>query len=555
MSRRFALLAWVLGMLAATASVPAYAKKVRIRWKPVPGATRYELEFRRGETVTQTRETAENVTELRVVLPPGHYRYRIRAYDRAERPGEWSAELPLTVSPTNAKPTTPADGAKVTLRDGADEARLVWTDDEKPDRWRIDIVHNGKTETQFVVGRNKPEWILPEPESGNVRWRVRGEVGGPVEALGAGNRPSQRSSSEWKPGKWSAWSHFTLVVTPEYLRARGRLKAPVIRGPASSLVLPPGGNVELSWEPVTAAQGYEVRLEWQGRKTEPWTAVDGTRHVIQLTPGDRVRWRVRATAGVGPDRVAGPEATGVIVTDAIVRWPEETRIGVHGIAESYRLTTETAAAGLPKIRGTSSGVAAGAGLTVERWAFGRWGYYGNAEYLYRRPGGSVAQALGVVVGATGRFVLGDALSPWSLRGRLGARYQDHPVLEPDNPAPPLMKRTIARRLGMLGPELVVALDYRASPDWLLSLGLESAWPLAQVAGEGTNGIEGTSLFGNWAVVARADWRWSPRWDFRFEAYYRSQSAGTRLAPPLHTVPTTSDLTRIGAQLGVGWRWE
>lgn len=542
--------------LAMLASPSAYAKKVRIRWKAVPGATRYELEFRRGDTVAATQETSENVTGLRVILPPGRYRYRLRAYDRAERPGEWSRDLPLTVSPTKPKPSWPADGTKWTLRNVADEARLGWTDGEKPDRWRVEVVRDGKAETHFVSGRDEPAFIFAEPESGHYRWRVRGEVGGPVEPLplGAADRALAKDSGEWKPGGWTGWSDFTLVVTPEYLRARGRLKAPGIRGPASEIVLPPGGAVELAWEQVTAAERYEVRVDFEGKKEGAWTTVDGTRHVVQLSPGDRVRWHVRGVAGEAADRVAGPEASATLVTDSVVRWPTETRFGVAAIGESFSLATETGGAGLPLIRGTSTTTAAGAALSFERWSWGRWGFYVNADYMYREPG-PVAQAFGASVGASGRFVLGHAVSPWAIRGTLGVRYQDHPVLEPDDPAVPLLQTTVARRLGFLGPEFSLALERRVGTEWMTGLTLGLQFPLAAVTRDGTTGLEGVSATGNFSVTFRTEWRFSPSWDARLDAFYRKQSVGTRLAAPLNTVTTTSELSRVGAALGLGLRWD
>lgn len=556
MNGRRLFIAWCLGSLAATLGPCAYAKKVRIRWKPLPGATRYELEFRRGETVTATRESAENVTDLRVILPPGRYRYRLRGYDRADRPGEWSRDLPLVVSPTKPKLTTPADDSKITLRGGSEEARLLWTDGEKPDRWRLELVRDGKAETHFIAGTDEPAWEIAEPESGKYRWRVRGEVGGPVDTLplGAADRRKPSDSGDWKPGAWTGWNDFALVVTPEYLRARGRLKAPTIRSPAAEIVLPPGGAVELAWEPVTAAQGYEVLVEKDGKPSGTWTYVDGTRHEIQLSPGDKVRWRVRATAGEGNERAAGPETSATIATESVVRWPTESRFGVAAMGESFNLATETGGAGLPRIRGTASGQAAGVGLSFERWSWGRYGWYFRSEYVYREAG-SVAQALGVSLGASGRFVLGSSLSPWSLRASLGVRYQDHPVLEPDDPAVPLLQNTVARRLAFVGPEIAIGVDYRLDADWTLGLSLGTAFPLVGAGGVGTSGLESGSPAGNWGLALRADWRWTPNFDVRFESSYRTQSAGTVLPAPLQSLTTTSNLSRLGLSVGIGWRWE
>lgn len=549
-------MAVALGALFALASPCAHAKKVRIRWKPLPGATRYELEFRRGEAVATTKETAENVTDLRVTLAPGRYRYRLRGYDRADRPGEWSRDLPLTVSPTKPKTALPADGTKWTLRTGDDVVKLTWTDAEKPDRWRLEVVRDGHLETRFVSANDEPASEIAEPENGKYRWRVRGEVGGPVDALplGAGDRAKGGDSGDWKPGGWSAWSEVTLVVTPEYLRARGRLKAPSIRGPAAEIVLPPGGAVELAWEPVTAAQGYEVRVDKEGQPEGHWTYVDGTRHEIQLTPGDRVRWHVRATAGQGNERAAGPETSATIATETVVRWPTETRLGISGLGESFSLATETGGAGLPRIRGSSSGTAAGAALSVERWSWGRYGWYVRGEYVYRQAG-SVAQAAGVGIGGAARFVLGGSLSPWTLKVALGLKYQDQPVLAPDDPAVPLLQETWAKRLSFLGPDLAVGIDRRLGADWTVGLLAGTTFPIASVGGIGTTGFESGSPSGNYAFSVRADWRWTPSWDFRAEAFYRAQGATTHLPAPLDAGATTSTLTRFGLALGIGWRWE
>jgi len=537
-------------------STHAYGKKVRIRWKPLPGATHYELEFRRGDTITANRETAENVTDLRVVLAPGRYRYRLRGYDRADRPGEWSRDLPLTVTPTKPKTALPADGTKWTLRTGSDEARMTWTDGEKPDRWRLEMSRDGVAETHFIASTEEPEWTIPVPEGGKIRWRVRGEVGGPVTALplGASDRTKGGDSGDWKPGAWSGFSEFALVVTPEYLRARGRLKAPSIRGPASEIVLPPGGAVELAWEPVTAAQGYEVRVDAEGKPEGTWTVVDGNRLEVQLAPGDKVKWHVRATAGRGNERATGPESSATIATETVVRWPTETRFGISALGESYSLGTETGAAGLPRIKGTSSGTAAGVALSHECWTWGRYGWYANGEYMYRVPG-SVAQAMAISVGASARFVLGGSLSPWSIRGALGIRYQDQPVLEPNDPALPFLTDTRAQRVGFLGPEAIVTLERRLSAEWAVGLSVGTMLPVAAVVQTGTQGIEGASPGGNLLAKVRLDWRWSPTWDFRLEGFYQSQSVGTRLAAPFQGAATSSDLTRLGASLGIGLRWE
>jgi hypothetical protein len=99
---------------------------IRVAWRPVPGARRYQVEARDGEVrnwwVSGTDwESPE--------MPPGEYRLRVRAW-RDEGPGEWSEERPVSVppllKPVERRPPVAPPRWRIPLRVGCAAAALIF---------------------------------------------------------------------------------------------------------------------------------------------------------------------------------------------------------------------------------------------------------------------------------------------------------------------------------------------------------------------------------------------------------------------------------------------
>jgi hypothetical protein len=99
---------------------------IRVAWRSVPGARRYQVEARDGEVrnwwVSGTDwESPE--------MPPGEYRLRVRAW-RDEAPGEWSEERPVSVppllKPVERRPPVAPPRWRIPLRVGCAAAALIF---------------------------------------------------------------------------------------------------------------------------------------------------------------------------------------------------------------------------------------------------------------------------------------------------------------------------------------------------------------------------------------------------------------------------------------------
>ena len=76
---------------AITLCGTAHAKAVRVKWKPLEGAVKYELQVSQGDRIVAKETLSSELTLWRGKLSPGYYHYQLRAIDRFDRPGDWSA--------------------------------------------------------------------------------------------------------------------------------------------------------------------------------------------------------------------------------------------------------------------------------------------------------------------------------------------------------------------------------------------------------------------------------------------------------------------------------
>jgi len=306
MTRRGRLLAALIlvSLVSATWSGVVYAKSVRIEWKPIPGATEYELQVMSGAQTVFSKKQEDTVWTGE--LPFGMFTYQLRALDKIKRPGKWTVARALVVTPPAPKATFPAEGKKVEMFSPTASTTLKWAPIEGVQKYSVELRRDGKPIQNVIVeGTQLPIKALPP---GNYSWKVHGVLAG---STGRGPASVPRT---WQ-GQASAVEEFKVEhkaldrVTPE---------APLGSQPPAD-----DGKLRFKWKRVDGAEAYEVQVV-QARRTTPGRAIASAFEKAKkyITEDNAIElrvpheghyyWKVRALANIDEKRVAqatGPEST------------------------------------------------------------------------------------------------------------------------------------------------------------------------------------------------------------------------------------------------------
>jgi len=184
----------------AAASFPAMAggRSYELRWQPVPGATRYELEEREQRADLVEILTTTDAMYRRDEPDEGHYAYRVRACHDTGC-SEWSNEqtVIITAQPPDMVPDIAIDGP-----DETGLVRLSWAELEHATGYEIEVSQDETFRNARVLASETPGIEITRRDPGEAHFRARG-----VNTGGA--------------GMWSAVARLAISPpTPGWIEAK-----------------------------------------------------------------------------------------------------------------------------------------------------------------------------------------------------------------------------------------------------------------------------------------------------------------------------------------------
>ncbi len=237
----------------------AYPRTVLISWNAVAGGVSYggEIEecLRCGTAndwkLSQTFTTPNYVTGVNVTLKEDkNYRVRVRAFDSAKNPSEWSKEYSyFRFNSVLPKPTltNPANRSIVNNSSGALD--LAWTAIPSANHYVIEY------EFDYCCNANSAkQW------AGDTRKYATTQSAEPVyhdlKLTAISHQYRMRVQAVNALGTRGAWSDYIYV---SYIPDNQAMTAPTVTAPTANQQLNTGTkNVVVSWLPLSGADHYEV---------------------------------------------------------------------------------------------------------------------------------------------------------------------------------------------------------------------------------------------------------------------------------------------------------
>ncbi len=352
----------------------AEAKIVELRWSEVQGAKSYEMEIQPIKSAT-AKSTVVKLSHAwwKGELNFGSYAYRVRAIDKIQRSGFWSAHAPLVVTPPAPEAKGPESGVKIAYYGKAPGLKLEWTPVRGVSKFFVELMRAGAPfASDFIDATEKKMPALPD---GSYSWRVSSVV--PI--------PDHPAFSELNMREWKSQPS----VVAKFDQVKSPLKEPELRYPLGRQEAPREGLLSFQWDPTPGASRYEVTLEEiqesasGGRSPASVadarpihsTVVDAGQNQISIPSpraGPHYRWKVRAIAGeeIGPESMAEFQLDVPVVFVARGGW-----IKLTPAVYPFTYTTESTTS--PK--GTLTGDGLAANISGFYWALPNWGIGANVE--------------------------------------------------------------------------------------------------------------------------------------------------------------------------------
>lgn len=476
---RLSVLLFASLTLALTA-VPAWAKKVAVEWKAMPGARGYEIRFERdGKEILQTKLEDNEWTGK---LAFGVYAYQIRGVDKRGRPGAWSDFTPLVVMPNSPKPMEPSDGLKLESYRQAQSVELKWEPVEGAHAYRIEIIREdakgAETAQTHVVEGNRLSLTMLEP--GEYVWTVTAQFLPKERSLA-----SLSGKKKWE-GATSSKYDFRVI--------QRELEAPESLVPQGRVDPPKNGKLLLEWAAVEGAEAYEVTLE--GAINRVFTTPNRRVMIPQMDAKDgakKLKWSVRGLASVQATPlpiVPGPQSQAEIELDPFAEFVD----GSGYIALSGLLSPSSYRSEVSGTRGVDQGGSvATIRLSGEYWLrpkFGMGAGIDRSQYDF----GDVALVAGETKPTRMEFELyakyraniSILSTEWFFSPKAGLAFRDYLVIT--NPSPSVM---LNEKITTMGP--TVGFDLRKQFSKRMSLGIKFAYFLPIASPQGTIVMDGHNL--------------------------------------------------------------
>ncbi len=484
------VLAWV-SSLALLAPIPGWSKALKMKWKPIPGAKKYEILIQLdGKTVEKDLLSSPN---WKGELPSGLYTYQIRGIDRLKRPGAWNSAKPLFIAPPSPVAQAPGGRSELTLYDPQGKIRLEWTAPpelktsnpalRKPVSYEISIrdrrAGTARTET---IPADRTSLELPGLTQGSYTYQVR-----PIYRYkpAPGSRmPASAANHDFK-GDFSAPVEFAIK--------QEKLKAPEPQSPLGKQSLPENRLVEFKWSTVPGALAYQVEIQEshpENRGSTPpraFRAIDN-RIAIAVSQLGKLTWKVRALASVEKtprSSAMGPQSRAEVELETVRGFDETSGyVALSGMwaPYSYKFNNTSTTAGVPTSMAT--GRASG-----EFYFNSKWGLGGGVDLTaFQLSACSSCAPLtsfrkGIDLMAKRQVPLPGLLNTWVFAPKFGIEWRGLSKIYYDNVNLQLSETSFA----LLGP--AIGFDLRKPVSSRLSLGIKVSWfvPLS------LSGLSGASL--------------------------------------------------------------
>ncbi len=312
------------------ADVTGGTRQVGLAWAPVACAARWVVELSRDGKERVTLDAAQPALTAEVG-PVGDYRWRVAGVDAAGRVGDFSPEQLFRVR-------LPAPEPRGEVLEG-EGAVLSWAPVAGAASYRVELTPERAPAAAVVtVTVTGTSWRTPALKPGRSTWRVTAR-----DAQGRSSLPSKPRAVEPEP-----------PVT---------LDAPRLLEPRDGEALALDARLELRWEPVPDAAGYELVVDGlEPLRTEATQlavpAQPAGAHEVKL----RARGRGGVSAWVGPLRISwGPPPP---VDVAVAQLGLEVRVTLLDAAGQ---AVDGAAPTLKVTRGALGAVERRDGLWVTAW--------------------------------------------------------------------------------------------------------------------------------------------------------------------------------------------
>lgn len=509
------LIPMILGI--ALSGPLAFAKRVKIEWKPVEAAIQYEIQIQRDMKVV-VQATLES-PKWKGDLEPGAYFFQIRAIDQAKRPGAWSEIRSLAVMPPPPEVKYPPNGAEVSLFHPQAKTVLQWKEIPGVKEYSVVLKKDGKVVSKTVAkSPNLPVSSLPP---GNYSWTVN-------SILETGNRaPASAQGKTWETD---------AIKSGEFRVSYRRLGAAKLIFPKGMVMPPESNRIKLKWKPVEGAQAYEVRLLRTNKSLHDRTLASDlglmqkyvtkdTTYIYGVSGQGSYVWSVRALANLDENnkpQAAGPESAAKFKLDKNAIFQDDLGyLAVSGMIAPYTYSINSPSNSYSGGTGSTSVVAR---LSGEYWIHPQWGIAAGFDYatftIENRNFGRPAAELF----AKYRLHLGIQKNGWSISPKLGAEVRDYNQLLPSD-LKTVSGDLVVNDIYTVGG--VVGIDIRKQFTESFGAGLRFSYfyPIVFIGSNSSSTIGGEASKRNFNVGLQGLYWVSPNVGFGLGGFYDQRSIG------------------------------
>lgn len=499
--------------LGIVLTIPVFGKTITVKWKEVKGAAQYEIVLLRGEAEVVHRTVPGKDLSLSCFLEPGFYYFHVRGVDRLKRPGKWSRDQAIVVTPQPPKQVAPEENARLTYSDNESRRTASWQESAGAHRYLFEIhQERRKVYAEMVDGTSTRFRELP---AGRYQWRVKALV----EASGDITSELEDKVGSLANSAPSAWRTVVFEGTPGVTVGTNQPLILYPKGP----VLPPGkdGTLTLVWQPVEGAVAYEVNIREvatgnRGPAALPpfqkTARVDESELTVSLPPQGSFVWSVRALSSIKDKRYLGTTSTMEFQLDPNASGPKgssRTALEVSMAMVPYHLRVYD---------DTREGQISAAGFYMggkgTYWLTGRFGTeleFGESFYSINSQ--LVDQKSARIAATVRGHLFGDFLG---YTVALGPGYQDYFSIVPDSPTGQI------ERFGLLGPDLFFEL--RLTLLSKLSTGFQGDYfyPVSAVTVTDGGTLKGDGRASNYRVSAFLRYSLGPSLGLGLRASYQKK---------------------------------
>lgn len=401
------------GFLAILAEESSWGKSVSIEWKPIKGAREYELVLEKNGVVflkTQSPTPGWNGD-----LEAGVYTYRVRAVDRINRPGKWSATKPLAVAPPPVETLPLAAHGKITLYDSKAGPVLKWKEIPGIKKYSVEIKENGHTVRVIKITGTQVD--VPSLRAGNYTWTVSAIM-----------ESKQKNAGALAGKTWNAPPSESNDLIVEYKK----LVAPTVTSPMGIIPLPRESKVYLKWQSVPGAEAYQVSLTLrptkkrtlaQLPKPKTFVVVDNEA-VIDVEGEAAYGWEVRALANLDSKQAhqsSSPASTAEFEVNKAAAFSEGSGyVAVSGMVAPYNYKVVS-----PSGEGKAASNAMTLRLSGEYWFFPKWALALGAENTFFSIQNEVVSRKAFEAHAKYRFKFSDKRYGWYFYPKAGPEARQY----------------------------------------------------------------------------------------------------------------------------------